>query len=440
MGNLRKGQPTIGAIGFKIAVGSAIGVLITVALTPIITRQFSPAAFGEFSTLVAVASIAIGLSTLRLEVLAQAEKDDSEYSSAMKAATCANVLASLGVLVATVAAVIVGNAPLAWLLVGPMVLIGTIQLTGSAYWVRKRHYGKLAVGNFWQQGSIGVWQTILGFASPTMGALVVSFMLARAFWVVPTIKSVRKSGGTALSYFKKTWRQAVMAGASAGVNSLAGQALILVVAFAYGVVEVGILALAVRVIVGPVGMAAQAFSSAATGEVGRALREGENYSAWGKVKAGSIANVKIAIIPIAAVGLSSPFLAGVILGAEWQEAGYAIAALSIGALAQFAVSPFAQVLNLSGNSKWLLAWDVARLIALVGAVLVPATLGQAWIVAVTTYSIVQVLVYGSLVYVLKKALCVDRVNPKQGAQASTGINASDSGASRGVGPLGRTRN
>lgn len=387
-----------------IAAGSALGVLVTVALTPIISRLYSPEVFGEFSTIVAVASVLIGFSTMRFEIFAQAEKRFSEFVAAMRLALIIMIATAAALTMATVALARIIDLPTVWLLLGPLVLVGSLQLTGAAALVREQKYRRLSLANFWQQATIGIWQVAVGTFSASIAALVVAFALARSVWVVPTVASLKHATSSLRRYCRFRRKEALTAGLSALVNSLAGQAVVILVAFIYGSTEVGLLAMAIRIIVSPIGMAAQAFSSAVVGEIGKELRAGEIATARSSVQHGMLTNLKIGVVPVALVALASPFIAGQILGSEWGGVGTIIAVLSVGALAQFVVAPFSQVLNLTSRSGLLLGWDLTRLVVYVMAIGIPALTGRDWLVAICFYSVCQVAVYALLAFALRSAL------------------------------------
>src|SRR5690349_11913384 len=64
--------------GLKVLIGSAAGAGLALVLTPVLSRLVSPEVFGSFMTLVALASVFVGVSTMRLEVASQSEPDEAE--------------------------------------------------------------------------------------------------------------------------------------------------------------------------------------------------------------------------------------------------------------------------------------------------------------------------------------------------------------------------
>lgn len=411
---MNKRLPTISSVGITIAAGSAFGILVTVALTPIISRIFTPEIFGEFSTLVAVAAVFVGVSTLRFEIFAQAENNNEEFVAAMRLALVFAIVTAAALSVLTLTLVAAVDLSTIWILLGPLVLVASLQLTGAAALVHDQKYRQLSLANFWQQGTIGVWQVAIGTFAASTVALIVAFTLARTVWLVPTTLSVKSTASSLRRYFKIRGKEAATAGLSALVNSVAGQTLIILVAFLYGSTEVGLLAMAVRIVISPVGMAAQAFSSAVIGEVGKAIRLREIGTARSIVEKGMLTNLKLGIVPVALIALVSPYIAGQVLGPEWNDVGIIIALLSVGALAQFVVAPFSQVLNLTSRSGLLLKWDCTRLGAYLAVIGVPALVGSDWLVAISFYSAVQVVVYVLLFSALRSALAGAEASPRVG--------------------------
>lgn len=360
-------------------------------LTPVLSRLVTPGVFGSFMTLVALASIVVGVSTMRLEVAGQAEPEEDEARSILGLGM--SLAVALGVLITCITAVawVAGLvAPLA-LTVGPMVTIASTQLIGTAWLARRQEYGILARASFVQTGGMAVAQTGLAAASPTAGALIAGFAISRAYWLrhVPSIVWRRTVAAT---IWRKHRAYALAAGTSAGVNSLAGQVPILLPALMYGGQEAGWLAMALRILVSPLSLIGEAAAAAAVGEISHALRA-RSGQARAVLRRGLIDLAVVGAVPALVAGLLGVAVVPALLGSQWEETGVIVSVLALGAWAQFVVAPFTQTLNLSGHSRRLLTWDVWRLLAVTAAFTVPSVLGFGIVVAAACYSAVMLLLY-----------------------------------------------
>lgn len=386
-----------------VLVGSVLGFGVNLALTPVLSRLVDPETFGSFMSLAAVAAVFVGVSTMRLEVIAQGSGVDTRDSLRL-----ASLL--LWVCAAVLGVVLVGGWALGlwgatWMLVSPLVALGSWQLVGSATLTLGSRYRPLAVANFLQGAGTGTFQTGLAAVSPTVGALAAGALLGRAGWAVhlPRWPSWRRA--------RSTWSQvrsrAVTAGASAAINSLAGQAQILLPAALYGPVAAGFFAMAIRLLPAPLAVVGQAAAAAVVGEVGRAIRTGQGDPA-GTIRRGMRDLAIVGFLPCVAAGVLGVWAVPWLLGERWQQTGLLLALLAPGVFAQFVVAPFSQVLNLTGHSRWLLRWDTTRLLLLLAAFGVPAGLDYDVTVAAGACSVVLLAVYTWMGY-----LCVGAVGDSE---------------------------
>ena len=191
------------------------------------------------------------------------------------------------------------------------------------------------------------------------------------------------------------WRKhrsyALTAGTSAGINSLAGQIPILLPAVLYGDQAAGLLAMALRILVSPLGLIGNAAAAAAVGEISQALRT-RSGQARAVLRRGLLDLAVIGAVPAFAAGTLGMVAVPYLLGEQWAETGTIVAALALGAWAQFVVAPFSQTLNLSGRSSWLLVWDVCGC-AVTGAFLLPSLTGLGIVAASACYSVAMLGLY-----------------------------------------------
>lgn len=388
--------------GLKVLVGSAGGAALALVLTPVLSRLVTPDVFGSFMTVVALASVVVGISTMRLEVAGQAEPDDAHAREILGLAMSLAVVTGAIITAATTLAWALDLVPAVAITVGPLVAIASTQLVGAAWLARQQAYGTLARATFAQNGGLAVAQAGLAAVSPTVGALILGFVLSRAYWLfhLPAIVWRR-------SVASQTWRRhrayAITAGTSAGVNSLAGQIPILLPALLYGDQAAGFLAMALRILVSPLALIGEAAAAAAVGEISQAIRS-RSGQARPVLRRGMLDLAAVGAIPTIAAGVLGTAVVPPILGEEWTATGTIVSALAVGAWAQFVVAPFSQALNLSGHSRWLLVWDVARLVTVVAAFLVPSVLGLGIVAASVSYSVVMLGLYAAMSVMCDRSL------------------------------------
>lgn len=377
--------------GLVVLVGSIFGFGINLALTPVVSRLFNPETFGSFATLTSVASVFIGVSTLRLEVLSQRTRDENEARDVLRLALLMSCGWGLAITLVGVAAVILVGAGGWWASVGLLVTLASLQLIGTARLTRAQDYRLLAFFNFVQGASIGVIQVILGWAGAGVGALLAGFAAARLIWL-GVLGKERLSTRGLREVWGRSRRFAYISGGSALVNSLSGQLPVLLSFLLFGGGSVGLFAMAIRILVSPLGVVGQAAASATIGEVGRRLRD-HDPMALSVVRKGARDLFCIGILPCGSAAAFGNWVVPLVLGSQWERTGAILVWLAFGALAQFVVAPFSQLLNLAGRSRWMLAWDVARFVSVAASFGLTSLFGGPFLLAVGLYSAAQVILY-----------------------------------------------
>jgi O-antigen/teichoic acid export membrane protein len=393
---------TVRKAGFTVLVGSALGNALSLLVTPLISRVFGPAVYGEFALITGVASVFVGVSTFRLEVQSLRAADDAEATGLIRLGLIIAGAWGVALTLAVYLAVALWHVNGYWLTTGILVFLASLQQLGSAVLTRARRYRSLAAGNFIQGAALGVVQLLLGLVNGGVGALITGFGAARLGWVPALRRSQYEVPGIA-ALWRENRRFAALAGSSAFLNSLTTSAPVLLVSVFYSDSTVGQLAIGMRLLVTPLSIIGQSAASANIGEVSRMLRVGDGTAAR-LVRHGMRDLLALGLIPCGLAGVLGAWAVPLLLGQAWREAGLLLAAMSAGALAQFVAAPFSQVLNLTGNNRWLLIWDTGRFVATVLSFCVAWAAGMSPVWAVGALSAALVMVYGALVCMVLRAI------------------------------------
>ncbi|MBS7548189.1 hypothetical protein KHA85_08855 [Dietzia sp. Marseille-Q0999] len=362
--------------------------------------MYEPSEFGVFATVLATASVGVGFSSQRMEVLAQGESRNFRRVAMLRIALYLATVFSLVVTLVAGLLVAFGLAEPIWIMVGLIIWAASLAPIGTAALVIRQRYRVLAIRNFSHQSSTAVFQTVLGFFGLGPLGLASGFVLGRLTWLRSVGTTLRGESDLIRPVWRESRRPAVYAGSSALVNSASGQLLPILVMALFGPAVSGIVAMALRTSVTPLNVVGQAVASAAAGEVGAAIRAGDNGRARKIIKQGMRDQALIGIVPCAIAAAIAPAIAAPILGAEWGKVGIAISILAVGGYFQFVAAPFSQVLNISGNNRSLLYWDLSRLVIFVGAIVVPALSGFDWTVSLGAYSTAQVPIYIAMIILI----------------------------------------
>lgn len=392
-------QPQMRRSASTVLIGTLIGNGIAWLLNFVLARIFTNEDFGDAAVVIAVASVFIGVSTLRLEVLSQRLADEAQARLLLRAGLSIAVWWGAGLTAATVAAVMAG-APGYWLCLGAMVAVGSLQLIGATTLIRERRYRTLTWANLQQSAGMSVLQVGCGLISAGVVSLLVGFTMARLVWL-PMLRGLRPVLRPWRVLESRHRRFAYAAGPSALFNAASSQLSILLVGLFYSAAEVGNYAMGVRILVVPLAVLSQAVAAAAMGEIGALIRAGQPWFPAVRRTVGTL--LLIGAVICGAALATGTTLAAWLLGPRWGGAGEVIALLAIGSWLQFAVAPFGQVPNLAGAHRGLLIWDITRFVLLSLSWIVPGLLGASLATSLLSYSLTMTVVYLLLLGLLWRA-------------------------------------
>lgn len=179
--------------------GASIAQAIPIAISPILTRIYTPEDFGLFALYMSIASLIAVMATGRYELAIMLPRKEGD---------AANIVAlSIGIslIVSFLSLIVVHflNAPITHLLGNPEIgcwlyfIPVTVMLTGVYqsfnYWSnRKKHYKRLAYSRIAQSSTTAASSLGMGFAGLGTGGLIASqvaghgiaaFILARRIWM-----------------------------------------------------------------------------------------------------------------------------------------------------------------------------------------------------------------------------------------------------------------
>jgi O-antigen/teichoic acid export membrane protein len=387
--------------------GTAAGQLVGYLAYPVILAIYSPAQFGEFSTVVAVATPLAVVFTLRLDMAVNLA-DTDERARSVTAVTIAWVvclgLGLSGVLL--LARLAVGTdtwAALGWLWQAPLVatLLAAVQLL-VAVAVRERRFGLIAGRSAAQGVLTAVLQIGLGWLGALSAGLVVGLAVSTALaavtlgWALSIRAALPRQPLHELRRTVAHDRQLIANLTPATLlNSLSLWLPVVVVAWAFGPSTAGVFALAQRLLGVPVGLMIQVIGQVFVADASAEQRQGADLSAL--FRRTSVRLAAITAVGWLVVVTVGPALTRWAFGPEWTGTADLLRALSLGVAVQLVVSPVSQTLALIGHARDQLLWDVARFVAVATALLVTCVLVSTSIETVAwALSLVSAVLYALL--------------------------------------------
>lgn len=380
--------------------GTTIAQAIPVAISPILTRLYTPADLGVMALYVSLIAIAVVVVTGRYELaILMPSREREAFDLLLIAVTLAAVICALGYLVVALARSQLSDRVGAvaslggWLFVLPVsvLLMGLYQSLG--YWNnRSRRYKQLAASRVGQSlamcgvqvaagvGSAGASGLILGYVA---GQVAANALLVRSSWAGSRDRLKRSSAGRALAVARRhrNFPTFMVPGHLANVAS--SQMPVLMLSVLFNPAVAGFYALAERVLVLP-----SSIIGSAVGDVYR-QQAAEAYNATGNCRALYVRTVKklalIALVPFTIAVLAGPALFAWMFGPFWREAGEITALLATMVFFQIVSTPLSQTVLLAHMHRLDMLWQFTRLALSAGSIYVGHLLSGGYRLSIILY-------------------------------------------------------
>ena len=407
----RLGQASFGTHVAKLMSGTVSVLALNLAISPILTRLYSPKDFGVLSVFTALVSALTVLTCMGFDRAIVLPKDDDDAAAvlgiALVSATgvtfvCAVTVWQFGPRITTLFhADALG--PYLWLL--PASLIGVAAYQGLLQWaMRRQQYGLIAKTRVAQGLSQAIGQLGLGLALAGPVGLLIGDALSR---VSGATTFASQSWSNEKSTFRRLRRERMKAvGARfkgfatfstlAALLHLSATALPpLLLATLYSTESSGFYNLGQKVIWVPMTVLSGAVAQVFIGEAAKAARDNRSKLS-GLVAKTTRTLFWIGLGPMLLLSFVGGPLFAAVFGARWHEAGVYMQIIAATQLIQFVVGPVFQVLNVLERPRVILACDLFGFVCIVGGMwgAKAAGLSERW--AVAAYGLGTVILYGAL--------------------------------------------
>lgn len=402
-----------------ILAGSIAGQGIIVLSSPLLTRLYGAADFGSLAVITSLSAIGGAVVTLNWERAVVVPRSPGIARSLVwLALASAVVLSSLLALVAWLSRDWLAStfsAPFLtrdwWLIPVTVIAIALFKIYSSTL-TRREAYGRLGIRNAMQGWAQVAFNILMGLASigGSLG-LTLGTAVGRIFAVGGAVRA-RRPGGELVPRTMYIPPRRMFAVASARfrrlplvstwsslLNVVGLQAPILVLTAAYGVYEIGFVALTMRVLAAPVGIIADATAQYVEGSLGVLIR--------GRGRIGPLLNrtefvlALVVVVPLVAIIVAGPSVFSAVFGEEWRTAGQYARIFALTYALQLVVVPVSRVLLLIDRAKVQLAWDLSRSIIVLGAVAMVSSLGGSLTTAIVVLASVQSVMYVALLVLIR---------------------------------------
>jgi O-antigen/teichoic acid export membrane protein len=410
-----------------------MGQLAVVLATPLLTRLYSPEAFGILAVYASLLTTLNASSSFRLEVaipLASSDEEAADLAAAALIALCLVVgLVGLSVLALSSRIEEVthasGLAASLWVLPPSLFVLGVYQI--QSFWrIRHREYGQIGTARFSQGLSQVLGQVGLGMAGFSPIGLLLGDCLGRTTSaIVLTVRGsrirLRDTTWVRIRSAVKSWKRFPLFSAPSSLLNSGGRHLTpFLMAVLFGPAVAGWFTLVQRVASLPYTIVGEPISQVYFAQISQTARDGRDDAR--RLLRSSFRHLfLVSAIPFLLAALFAPLAFRFIFGSSWAPAGRYLQVLAPMFLAQFVVVPLSPTLMATSRQDLQLYWDVARTVVVLILFLAASTLNWTALSTVTVFGLVM-----TGLYIVLGLMCVSSLNrlnnrPHDGSVEEAGI-------------------
>lgn len=376
-GPAKRARGGFGGDVLKLVSGTTFAQALLILAAPVLTRLYTPEAFGVLAIFTSITTILGVIACLRYELaITLPEKDED----------AANVLGAtlfFAVLMALLALIVIGwgrefiihllKAPALgpWLwLVPPATFLAGVFL-GFNYWnTRTRHFGRLSISRILQSVSTVTSQITLGLTGVAPGGALILSSVGGQMLAVLTLgvqifrddkdifqKAVRPR--KILAAVKRYRKFPLYDAWSALLNSFSWQLPAFLLSAFFSSTVVGYYSLGFRILQLPMSLIGSAIAQVFYPRAAEAHQQG-NLSVL--VENTFHRLVLVGLFPMLTLTLTGRDLFTIFFGPEWAEAGSYAQILSIWAFVWFISSPLSTIFNVLEKQERMLRWNIANFV------------------------------------------------------------------------------
>ncbi|HDF8894588.1 TPA: type 8 capsular polysaccharide synthesis protein Cap8K [Staphylococcus aureus] len=244
---------------FLMILSSGIAQVILIITTPIITRLYSPAEFGEFTIFSNIAMILIPIINARYDLLIVNAKNDRSANILSQISFLISLLILLILIpILAISAWLYPNFILDFIFIIIMLFLVSLTNIFTNYLNKERKYKVLSLINVFRAGSMALLQIIFGLLSLGSLGLIIGFSLSYITGITLGYKTFKKhfnivrNKEETKALFLENKNQLVYSTPSILLNSLSFSVVVFFIGILYTNTEVGIYGMAISVLGIPV--------------------------------------------------------------------------------------------------------------------------------------------------------------------------------------------
>ncbi|WP_141354684.1 lipopolysaccharide biosynthesis protein [Zoogloea ramigera] len=399
----------------QVAGGAALGQLLIIAASPVLTRIYTPADFGFLGVYVSVVSVIGAVAAFRYDVA----------SSVVKSERSSNLLFRLALVLVGFVSLVSFPLLVGWQvsdfsvsgdLVGfPLLCALSVFFFGlfqaaSYVTVRRKKFRDVGYARALQNGGGVLAQLTLGFvgigwyglALGYLSGLVLSFFFlwSRLGWFLKKDDFIKYKRRIRCVAFRHS-DYAVKSAPAALIGTAGLFAPNILFSVFYGAAVAGAYVLAQRVVVLPMHFVGMAVAQVYLSKLAGAYNE-KDPRFYDYVKSASVRLFAVGLIPASLLSFFGSQLFGFIFGSQWATSGVYSSFLVWAFLLQLVSSPLSTVFVIVGRQTTQFFWELGRIVSIVLSVLLANFIGLDSLFAVGFFSAVLAASYMVQLFLILK--------------------------------------
>jgi O-antigen/teichoic acid export membrane protein len=360
--------------------GTVIAQAIPIAISPILTRLFSPEDFGLLAFYMAICSIMAVAAGGRYDLAIIEPKEEKEAKHLVVGSLILTFIFSLFIFIVILLfnkqiTVLLRNPEISnWLYFVPVSIMLISVYSIFTYWLnRQGRYKDMSINRVTSSGSTTLMNLALGVSKLKIGSLLIGYIFGQLITVVLLIKKIMKDG---FSYNKKEmivvlkkynhYPKYLIASTFAGEAS--AQVPIILLSSFFGVSISGFFSLANRVIVLPLTIIGNAIGEVYRKQATNEFNENGNCL---RLYLKTIASLAIVgFLPLIVLLFFSEPLFAFVFGEKWRAAGTFASYLSFVIFFQLVSTPTSYTIVFIKGQKIDLILQIARATLAIGSILI----------------------------------------------------------------------
>ncbi|TVP45515.1 MAG: lipopolysaccharide biosynthesis protein [Halomonas sp.] len=402
-----------------VASGTAGAQAISLVFSPLLTRLYSPDAFGVLGTFLAIFAILAPLVAFNYPmaiVLPQRDEDAvclAQLSIAIGVLNSCLIAGLLWVWGDALVALTNLEAIAPYVFALPVAMVLSAFLAVAMQWViRKKRFALKAKIAVIQSFLVNSAKAGIGFLMPHAGVLIVVTTLGSGLHALMLFQRDARTtaglGTQAGHSLKKlnTYRSlvvkykdfAIFRTPQATLNAASQGLPVVILAATFGAATAGLYALSRMVLEAPAKLLGHSVATVLYPHINEAATGGENVLRL-LIKA-TLALLSMGIVLFGGLVVLGPVMFGWLFGAEWRQAGSFAQWLALWTLVSFAARPCVAAIPVLKLERFFLLHEMVSALIRLSALFIGAMLWDSAMIAIALFSVANVVSYSVLIFVV----------------------------------------